>query len=207
MNARPPVTTVVLDFGGVVVEWDMRALFREFFDDPADMERFLADVLTPAENLRCDLGTPLATVVGELIERSPGHRAPLEAWRDRWIETLPAAIPGTEELIDDLLAAGYRLCGLSNFSAETFPWCRARYPVFERFHDIVLSGEVGLAKPQPEVYGLLCSRNGIEPAQAVFLDDSPTNVAGAHAVGMHAFLFTDAASARNDLSSVLEVPF
>ena len=92
--------------------------------------------------------------------------------------------------------------GLSNFSAETFPWCRARYDVFEQFDDIVLSGEVGIAKPHPAIYRLVCERSGIEPSEAVFLDDSPTNVAGAHAVGMPAFLFTDVDRARADLRSV-----
>lgn len=190
---------VVFDFGGVVVEWDMRALFREFFPDEAGMEAFLDRVLTPAENLRCDLGTPLAVVVGELVERHPEHRVPLEAWRDRWLDTIPAEIPGTAALIDDVRAQGLLVLGLSNFSAETFPWCRERYGVFDRFDDIVISGDVGLAKPQPEVYGLLCARNGVEPSQAVFLDDSPANVAGAHAVGMPAHLFVDAAQARADL--------
>src|SRR5690606_5716949 len=162
---------------------------RQVFDDHDEMERFLAEVLTPAENLRCDLGTPLATVVGELAERHPQHREPLEAWRDRWIETIPREIPGTAALVDDLRGAGHLVAGLSNFSAETFPWCRERYPVFERFDDIVLSGEVGVAKPDPSIYRLVCERNGIAPADAVFLDDSPANVAGAHAVGMAAFLF------------------
>ena len=186
----------VFDFGGVVVEWNMRALFVEFFDDPADLDHFLTDILTPADNFRCDLGVPLAVVVDEVIGRHPEHRVPLEAWRDRWIETIPREIPGTADLIDDLRAAGHRVLGLSNFSAETFPLCRAAYPVFERFDDIVVSGEHGIGKPQPEIYHLLCERNGIEPAEAVFLDDSPGNVTAAHAVGMGAHLFVDAAQAR-----------
>ncbi|MFN8050409.1 MAG: HAD family phosphatase [Acidimicrobiales bacterium] len=197
-----PIRAVVLDFGGVVVDWDMSALFREFFPRPDDLDRFLRDVLTPAENLRCDLGTPLATVVAELVEAHPHHRAPLEAWRDRWIETIPGEIEGTAELVSDLRTAGYPVLGLSNFSAETFPWCRERYPVFESFDDIVISGEVGVAKPQPEVYTLLCSRNGLEPHEAVFLDDSPTNVDGARAVGMASFLFTTVEQARADLRSI-----
>ena len=200
MTAIP--RAVVFDFGGVVVEWHMRALFAEFFDDHSAMDAFLSDVLTPAENLRCDLGTSLAIVVGELVERHPAHRAPLEAWRDRWIETIPGEIDGTADLITDLRSLGVRVLGLSNFSAETFPWCRARYDVFEQFDDIVLSGEVGIAKPHPAIYRLVCERSGIEPSEAVFLDDSPTNVAGAHAVGMPAFLFTDVDRARADLRSV-----
>ena len=71
--------------------------------------------------------------------------------------------------------------------------------VFERFDDIVLSGEHGIGKPQAEIYHLVCERSGIAPSDAVFLDDSPANVAGAHAVGMGAHLFTDAAQARLDL--------
>lgn len=189
----------IFDFGGVVVEWSIRALLVEFFDDPAELDHFLTHVLTPADNLRCDLGAPIAGVVGEIVGRHPEHRIPLEAWRDRWIETIPGEIPGTAELIGDLRTAGHLVLGLSNFSAETFPLCRAKYPVFERFDDIVISGEHGIGKPQPEIYRLLCERNGIEPADAVFLDDSPTNVTGAHAVGMGAHLFTDATQARLDL--------
>ncbi len=74
--------------------------------------------------------------------------------------------------------------------------------MFDQFDDIVLSGEVGIAKPDPAVYRLVCDRNEMEPSEAVFLDDSPTNVAGAHAVGMPAFSFTGAEQARADLRSV-----
>jgi len=192
-------SVAVFDFGGVVVEWSIRALLVEFFEDPADLDHFLTHVLTPADNFRCDLGAPIAGVIGEIVARHPEHRVPLEAWRDRWIETIPGEIPGTAELIDDLRAAGHRVLGLSNFSAETFPLCRAKYPVFAGFDDIVLSGEHGIGKPQAEIYHLLCDRNGITPADAVFFDDSPANVAAAHAVGMGAHLFTDAAQARLDL--------
>jgi len=196
------ISTVVFDFGGVVVEWSMRALFDQFFDESIELDHFLSEVLTPAENLRCDLGVPLATVVGDLVERHPGHRAPLEAWRDRWIETIPGEIPGTAALIAELRSSGYRIAGLSNFSAETFPWCRAEYAIFEQFDDIVISGDVGLAKPQPEIFQLVCDRNGIEPSQAVFLDDSPANVQGALDAGWSAFVFTSAEQARADLASI-----
>lgn len=195
------IRAVIFDFGGVVVDWDMRHLFRQLFDDVDDMEVFLTDVLTPAENLRVDLGTPLAAVVGELIARHPQHTAPLEAWRDRWIETIPGAIPGTATLIREVRQAGLGVFGLSNFSAETFPWCRSKYPVFEQFDGIVLSGEFGAAKPDPAIYHNVCDLAGVAPDQALFFDDSPANVAGALAVGMHGLLFTTAANARRELVS------
>ena len=52
----------------------------------------------------------------------------------------------------------------------------------------MISGEVGLHKPQPEIYLLACERLVIEPAQAVFVDDLRENCAGAEAVGMTALL-------------------
>ena len=196
------IDTVILDFGGVVVDWDMRHLFRTVFDDPDEMETFLAEVLTPAENFRCDLGTPIADVVGGLIEGHPAHRTALEAWRDRWVETVPSTIDGMEVLIDEIRAAGIGLYGLSNFSAETFPLAQARHRVFERFDGIVISGEAGVAKPQPEIYHLLCDRYGLEISRSVFVDDSPVNVRGAEAVGMAAVHFTDVATLRAALETL-----
>jgi len=193
------VRTVAFDFGGVVVRWSMAALFREFFATDRAMHAFLTEVLTPAENLKCDLGMPLAQVVAPLIERFPEHAAPLEAWRDRWLETIPSDIAGTAELIDDLKAAGLGVVGLSNFSSQTFPWCRAKYPVFDKFDHIVLSGIVGVAKPDPAIYHHLCSVVGLDPGEILFFDDHVVNVDGAQAVGMESVLFTDADQARSVL--------
>lgn len=193
------LTTVIFDFGGVVVDWDMRHLFHTVFDDEAEMEWFLAHVLTPAENLRFDLGMPLAELVAELIERHPASRTPLEAWRDRWIETIPGVVTGTPELIEELDRLGVRLIGLSNFSPEVFSVCRARHAVFDAFDDIVLSGEVGIAKPDRAIYELACSRNSIHPGEAVFVDDSLVNVTGAEAADLRALHFVDAATLRRQL--------
>lgn len=203
----PTIDTVILDFGGVVVDWDMRHLFRTVFDDRDEMETFLSTVLTPAENFRCDLGVPIAEVVGGLVDRHPAHRLPLEAWRDRWVETVPSTIDGIEDLIDEIRSAGLGLYGLSNFSAETFPLAQARHPVFEQFDGIVISGEAGVAKPQPEIYHLICERYGVEMSRSVFVDDSPVNVQGARAVGMTAVHFTDVTALRRELEALgIELP-
>jgi putative hydrolase of the HAD superfamily len=56
------------------------------------------------------------------------------------------------------------------------------------FDDVVCSGDVGLAKPDPAIYRLAASRLGVEPSEAVFVDDMERNVAGAAAAGMRAHL-------------------
>lgn len=193
------ITCVAFDFGRVVVDWDPRHLFRQVFTDHDEMEHFLAHVLTPDENLRLDLGMPLAELVADLVERHPDSSVALEAWRDRWVETIPGPIAGTADLIAELLGAGLRVVGLSNFSAETFALVRRPNDVFDAMHDIVLSGHHGVAKPDPAIFELLCKRNAVQPHNVVFFDDAVGNVTAAARLGFHSRLFTDAATARHDL--------
>ena len=182
------ITCVAFDFGRVVVDWDPRHLFRQVFTDHDEMEHFLAHVLTPDENLRLDLGMPLAELVADLVERHPDSSVALEAWRDRWVETIPGPIAGTADLIAELLGAGLRVVGLSNFSAETFALVRRPNDVFDAMHDIVLSGHHGVAKPDPAIF-----TPALEALAAL------GNVTAAARLGFHSRLFTDAATARHDL--------
>jgi epoxide hydrolase-like predicted phosphatase len=73
------------------------------------------------------------------------------------------------------------------------------------FDAIVISGEVRLHKPQPEIYLLACERLGVEPADAVFVDDLRENIAGAEAVGMTGVLHRDPAQTVAELEDVLGI--
>jgi epoxide hydrolase-like predicted phosphatase len=75
----------------------------------------------------------------------------------------------------------------------------------ELFDDVVISGEVGLHKPQPEIYLLACERLGVEPADAVFVDDLRENCAGAESVGMTAVLHRDPAETVSRVGDALGV--
>jgi len=75
----------------------------------------------------------------------------------------------------------------------------------ELFDATVISGEVGLHKPQPEIYELACRRLGVAPGEAVFVDDLRENCAGAEAVGMTAILHRDSAQTIAQLEQLLEV--
>jgi epoxide hydrolase-like predicted phosphatase len=74
------------------------------------------------------------------------------------------------------------------------------------FDATVISGDVGLHKPQPAIYLLACERLGVEPGQCVFVDDLAENVVGAEAVGMQAIRHRDAAETVPRLEELLGVP-
>ncbi len=79
-----------------------------------------------------------------------------------------------------------------------------RAPV-DLFDEAVISGEVGLHKPQPEIYLLASKRLGVEPGECVFVDDLRENCAGAEAVGMTALLHRDSAETVAQLEKLLEL--
>ena len=192
-------TIVVFDLGGVLIDWDPRHLYRELFDDPDEMEAFLAEVTTAEWNAHQDAGRPWAEAIEILVAEHPERRELIEAFHRRWPEMLAGEIPGTVEVLADLRGAGVRLVALSNWSAETFPTARERFDFLAWFEGIVLSGEVGVNKPDPRIFEHLVERFGIEPAAALFIDDSAANVDAARALGFSAIRFTDAAALRSEL--------
>ena len=192
-------TTVIFDLGGVLIDWDPRHLYRQLFEDPDEMEAFLAEVTTAEWNAHQDAGRPWAEAIEVLVAEHPERRELIEAFHRRWPEMLAGEIPGTVEVLADLRAAGIRLVALSNWSAELFPIARARFDFLGWFEGIVISGEVGLNKPDPRIFEHLVERFGIEPAAALFIDDSPANIDAATALGFRAIQFTDATALRREL--------
>lgn len=71
------------------------------------------------------------------------------------------------------------------------------------FDDVVVSGDVGVIKPQPEIYEIACARLGVLPEECVLIDDMPGFCEGARAVGMHAIQFTTNKQALSDLGQLL----
>jgi 2-haloacid dehalogenase len=194
-----PLTAVVFDLGGVLIDWNPRYLYRKLFDDEAAMESFLADVVSPEWNGQQDSGRTWAEAVEVLSRKHPEQRDLIAAYWHRWQETLGDAIAPTVEILQELRDAGARLYALSNWSAETFPVARPRFPFLESFDGIVISGDVKLAKPDPRIFRHLLDRYGLDPAATVFIDDSEANVRAAAAQGLVALRFEDAATLRNDL--------
>ena len=80
-----------------------------------------------------------------------------------------------------------------------------RGPV-DLFDATVISGDVGLHKPQPEIYRLACERLGVQPQESVFVDDLRENVAGAEAVGIAAVLHRESAATIAELERLLGLP-
>lgn len=192
---------VVFDIGKVLFDWNLRHLFEKLIDDPAELDWFLANVVTDQWHFQCDDGRTLDEMLRERIALYPDHAHLIEAYRARFNETLPNEIPGTHALVRRLAGRGMPLYALTNFGAEFFTGFRPVHSIFELFGDIVVSGDERVAKPDPRIYAIAEQRFGHAPEALFFTDDNPANVAAARERGWQAHLFTDAATLEAQLTA------
>lgn len=199
-NHQNPIQAVIFDLGGVLVDWNREYLYRKIFPgDPAGMVHFLTEICPMEWNLKLDLGYPFAQAVEEKAAEFPEFEPQIRAYHTRWEEMVPGHLPETVELLAALRQRGVSLHVLSNFSAETFPVMKARYDFLDWFDSILLSGDVGLAKPDPAIYHLLLSRISRQPHECLFIDDSEVNVLAARELGIEAIYFSSAGNLEREL--------
>ncbi|MGD1022674.1 MAG: HAD-IA family hydrolase [Candidatus Sulfotelmatobacter sp.] len=193
-------SVAVFDLGGVLIDWNPRYLYRKLFDgNDGAMEHFLATVCTPAWNAQQDAGRPFAEACASLKLEYPAHADLIDAWIQRQEEMVTGPIHGSVEILAELRARAVPIYALSNWSAETFPISLKRFEFLRWFQGVVLSGEVRLVKPDPRIFHLFFETHGIDPADAVYIDDLKPNVEIATSLGMHGILFTDPPALRHEL--------
>jgi 2-haloacid dehalogenase len=194
------VPAVVFDLGNVLIRWDPRPALAAALGE-AEAERLLSaeDFDFDAWNHAQDAGRPFAEGEAEVAASHPHWAEHVRGYRPHFAHSLTGPVDDTVAVVRDLHAARVPLYALTNWSAETFPLAQERYDFLELFDDIVVSGAVGVAKPDPAIFDVLRERVRRPLEECVFVDDGPRNVAAAAAAGMDAILFTDTGHLRDDL--------
>jgi len=196
-NNRP---VFVFDLGGVLIDWDPRYLYRKLFNgDESAVEDFLTEIDFFTWNQQQDAGRPLSAGVEELCQRFPQHCRMIQAYDTRYPESLGGAIEPTVDILHQLKKQGDTLYALSNWPAEKFQLVRHQFPFFEWFDDIIISGEVGLAKPDQRIFDLLVKRIGRPTGEYLFIDDSPVNIDIARKIGFQTIHFTSPNRLQHEL--------
>lgn len=184
------INTIIFDLGGVLIDWNPEYVFRELIPDEERRAYFFNNICTHEWNVEQDAGRPLAVATEMLVQEHPDWEPEIRAYYGRWEDMLGGPIPETVEVLRDLRDQGkHRLLALTNWSGETFPVALARYNFLHWFEGIVVSGDERTRKPFADIYEILLNRYSVNPAEAVFIDDSQPNVRGAQAVQIHGLHF------------------
>jgi 2-haloacid dehalogenase len=198
-NTHPPA--IIFDFGGVLLDWNPRYLYRKLFpNDEQGMERFLSEIGFNEWNRLQDAGRPFSVAVAELCSRYPQYCDLIRAYDERYLESLKGAIPATVDILRSLWMEGFSLFGFSNWSAEKFYLARPEYEFLGWFQGIVISGEVGMTKPDPRIFQMLLMQVNRPAGECLLIDDSPANISVGHTLGFQTIHFHKPSQLADELA-------
>jgi epoxide hydrolase-like predicted phosphatase len=193
------IRALIFDIGGVLVRTEDRRPRGEY-------ARRLGLTYQELDELVFNGGTSAQAAVGAVSAEQhwEGVLAELNLPAEE-LPNLQSAFWGGDRLDTELvkyiqtLRPRYRTALLSNGWSHLRQWIENTWKIAEAFDEVLISAEVGAAKPDPRVYHLALERLGVSPAEALFIDDFIENVEGARAVGMHAILFRSPAQMREEM--------
>ena len=194
------ILAIIFDFGGVLVNWNPHNLYNKYFsNDRQAIDAFLNEIHFFAWNLNQDKGYPFARAVENLSAQFPQYADLIRAYDVEWEESILGLFSETVEIMRKLKAAGYRLFGLSNWSAEKFALVKHKYEAFNLFERIMVSGEVRLVKPDPAIFRLFLQKIQLKPEECLLIDDSVENIESAQKMGFATHHFTSPARLEESL--------
>lgn len=185
------IKNIVFDMGGVLIRFDRHYFISRLGVSAEDEELLMRQVFHSLEWARMDRGSLTDEQAAESICRRVPERlhdavGKLVSMWDRPI--LP--VEGMYELVSELKAKGYPIYLLSNASYRQHDYW-PRIPAAALFDGTLVSADVHLVKPQPEIYRLLCDTFDLVMDECFFIDDSLINIEGAYYSGMPGAVFHD----------------
>lgn len=193
------IKNLVFDFGKVLVDYDFVGQLRKLFDEQCDLDGFIKTIKTEEQQQREDRGVEsFEQMCDNLKVEYPQFSRELEIYKHNYTRLIICEMPGMYDLLIELKQKGYKLYGLSN-------WCDQVYKTFKQYHifdlldGFVVSSDVKVIKPEPEIYDHLLRKFGLKAEECLFADDRKVNIDAALAAGMDGVVFTDTAHYIEDL--------
>ena len=206
MQDANQINAFIFDLGKVIVDWDPRYLLREITSNEKRL-KFLVEVVLDLEWFReVDGGYPLSKAIEERSRMYPDYAMEMQTYVDRWPETIRGVSKGTLSIVRELRGAGFPLYVLSNWASETWARVKDSFDFLEYFDDVIISGHVGMAKPDAAIFELARDRFGVFPKSTLFIDDGPKNVEMARLIGFQAVVFVSPDYLRRDLTALNVFP-
>lgn len=199
--AAARIDNVIFDIGNVLIRWHPEKLYRKLFADDAAMHAFYAETGVLKRNVEFDRGEPIAAGLTDLSAKFPHHAESLRAFDTRWHEMLDGDIAETVAMLKTLRAARVPNYAITNFSREKFNVALQLFPYLNDFDDIVVSADVRLVKPDPEIFRVLLKRCELDPARSLFIDDNAENIETAKGLSLITHHYAEPAALRRDLAA------
>lgn len=196
------IRNVIMDLGGVLLEWNPDHLLRRFQPQPVLRAQLRAAIFGPDWHLFDRGHLSEAELIDRLVAGSGRSRGDLVDIIAAVRESLREK-PETVKLVRALRQRGLDLYCLSNMPSPIYQHLRRRHTFWDVFRGVVISGEIQMMKPEPQIFTHLLERFGLRAQESVLVDDLQANVDGAQGVGLHAIRFQNATQCQQELDQLL----
>ena len=196
------IKNVIFDVGNVLVRWSPVEIVRLTFGHSVEAEK-MAQLLFSSQIWK-DLNKGIISEEEAKLCYQREHKVTAEEM-DRffyYVKHTQILLYGSVELLKRIKSAGYSVYALTDNVNEIVEHLHATYEFWPLFDGAIISSEVQLLKPQPEIYQTLLSTYQLQAEETVFLDDMPYNVEGARTVGMSAIKFENAQQCESELKAM-----
>jgi 2-haloacid dehalogenase len=178
------IKKVIFDVGQVLVKFSPKNLFLKILKNEEEVDYFLKNICTWEWHIQQDLVYDTSKVAEPLAKKYPEYKEAIDAFYGRFLEMIEGTYKENVNLALQLKKQGYSIYLLSNFPGDQFEKYRLQNSYIDMFDDRIISGDVGLAKPDKKIYELAVQKFSLIPEESLFIDDKIENTTSAEKLGI-----------------------
>ena len=181
----------IFDLGKVIVKFKVENLFKKFFKTDREIKYFLNNICTWDWHIQQDTKYDTSKAADSLIKKYPDYKVPIEAFYGRFLEMIDGIYEENLKIALNLKKKGKKIYILSNFPGDQFDNFMKENKFLNEFDDMIISGKVGLKKPDKKIYELAIKKFDCNPSKTLFIDDRPENTEAAQNLGINIITLDD----------------
>ena len=195
----PILRNVIFDVGNVLVRWSPAEIIHLTFTHPFQTNVWIQKIFKHETWQLLNLGLVTEAEAQTRYQTLYGLTPSQTARLFYYIKTTQIPIYQSHDLLERVARAGFRVFGLTDNIKEIVAHLRQQYDFWQWFEAVVVSAEVGMMKPHPEIFQYLLQHHQLHADETVFIDDHLPNIAAASSLGMHTIHFVDAEDTARQL--------
>lgn len=197
------IKNIIFDIGMVLVNFHWEETMRGLGIPEEAIQVLGPNMVLNKVWHKLDLGIiPEADIIDEFKRMNPEYKEYIDMFFNN-MEGVITMFDGADDFMKLLKQEGYKIYLLSNYPARMFELHKKRYLFYPYVDGEVISFQCHLAKPDPRIYEMLCSKYNLLPEECIFLDDRAENIEAAIAYGMQGIIVTNPYTVRKDLLDIL----
>ena len=178
------IEKVIFDLGKVLVKFDPKNLFNKIFKNKDEIDYFFKNICPWEWHIQQDLVYDTKPATLKKIKEFPEFQEAIQAFYGRFQEMIVGIYEENLEIALNLKKKNIPIYILSNFPGDQFDIYASKHQFINEFDDMIISGKVGLKKPDKKIYQLALQKFHCKPERTLFIDDRPENTLSANELGI-----------------------